>query len=618
MTTRMKIDLDSPMGAIYQKNKTSFRVFAPTHSSLRLAIYEDYRSVRRQEYEMEKDEDGFFQLTLEGDYDGKFYTYLTHEDEVTDPNCVAVSVNSRKSAIVDLETTNPEGFLDHKIPNNPWQDAIIYEVHVADFTIDKTSGVSARGKFLGMSEENSFYDNVTTGIDHLKELGITHVHLLPVYDYITVDEEVDLVDDKYNYNWGYDPELYNCVEGSYATNPYDPKQRIFELKYLIMKLHQAGISVVLDVVYNHTFKTRDSNFNVLAPYYFHRNLDYRFYNGSGCGNEFASEKPVARKFIIDSLSYWVNEYKVDGFRFDLMALLDIETAKIAIKTLREINSNIIIYGEPWMAAGSLLAYEEQINIGSQKNHDFAIFNPFYRDALRGDNDGAKPGYVQGVFHYKEAIQAGISGSVHKDTHSEHFANPVESINYFNAHDNLIFQDKLIKSGVTNDLQEKMTMFAFSLLMMSQGIPFFHAGNEFLRSKKLDYNSYRSSSDINGIDWSLKKQHIKVHKFVSELIEFRKNSGLFSMRTKKEVNQRLRFVKGLKDNLIGYFINKGEKTYLIIHNASTKKEILAIRNEEINEFQLIWQDGKTNEKVSQIHIDGLASNVYEMEGDIYEL
>lgn len=605
-----KLQFNGSFGAIYSKEKTQFTVFSTAKESPKLAIYDEYRDVHRREYEMQYLGDGIYYTEVERDLDGKFYTYLLGDKEVTDPYSYSSSINSQKSAIIDLEKTNPKGFLGHEIPVNDWKEAILYETHVADFTIDESSGVKERGKFLGMAQADTSFLNAKTGLDHLEELGITYVHLLPVYDFISVDEKKNLVDYPDNYNWGYDPELYNTLEGSYSTDPYDPKKRIYEFKYLVQKLHERGISVVLDVVYNHTFKTLDSNFNTLAPGYYYRNNDGIFSNASGCGNEFASDKKYGRKFIIDSLKYWVEEFKVDGFRFDLMAILDIDTILEAIEELRKINPNIIIYGEPWMALDSLLAYDKQITIGKQKGHDFSIFNPFYRDALKGDNDGSSWGYIQGNYSLKGQVQEGIAGSIAFHGGYSNFSSPLESINYFNAHDNLIFQDKLVKSGIERNRWEKMTIMVFSILMMSQGLPFFHAGNEFLRDKKLDDNSYNSSAEVNGIDWSLKKEHEKTFKLIKDLIKFRKDIGIFNLRTRDEVMDSMEFIDVKEDYLIAYTIKRGNKKYIIVHNSSGKKVEDLFR---LKGARMIWSNGFKDDIVDKLDIEGFTSNVYEIGG-----
>lgn len=598
------------MGVNYSKESTTFRVWAPLQKAVTLCIFEEYDDLLRTEYSMQMDENGVYEYTIEGNLDGKFYCYLVDGNLVTDPYSYACSINSLKSAIVDLDSTNPEGFLEHKIPYNDYKKAIILEAHVGDVTVLENSGVKNRGTFLGLTESESNYKGLSTGIGHIKDLGITHLHLMPLTDYLTVDESKPLHSYPNNYNWGYDQELYNCMEGSFSTNPSDPKARIYEFKKMVQTMHENGISVVLDVVYNHTFRTLDSNFNQIMPNYYHRNVNGAFYNGSGCGNEFASEKPMGRKFIIDSLCFLASEYKIDGFRFDLMALIDIDTIMLAKKKLREINPNFMIYGEPWMAQGSLLEYSKQINIGSQKGKDFSIFNPFFRDALKGDNDGGTRGYLQGEYYHKNDVVKGILGSVnYKKLNNSSFHTPLESINYFNAHDNLIFYDKLVKSFVSEDKISDMTVMAFSILMFSQGIPFFHLGNEFNRTKKMNHNSYNSSTEYNGVDWSLKEKNIELFNTVKEIISFRKELGVFNMETAEEVNEKITFISNLPDYIIAFEI-KSDKKYLIIHNVSDKfVDLSGII--KLKDIQLIWENKKTNESVKRIVVNKYTTNIYEL-------
>lgn len=601
------------LGLIYSKEKSVFRVWSPSNNKITLCIYNDSKVQFRDEFEMKKNSKDIFEYTIDGNLDGKFYTYLVGDSEITDPYSLSTSANSKRTAIIDLDKTNPEGFLEHEIPFNDKDKAIICETHVADISIDKSSNAEHRGLFLGACENGLLYNNVKTGIDHFEELGITHIHLLPVTDYLTVDENKPLKDYPENYNWGYDQELYNNMEGSFATQPDNPYSRIKEFKSLVKAYHEKGISVVLDVVYNHTFRTFDSNFNILEPnYYYRQNADGTFSNGSGCGNELASEKPMVRKFIIESLCYLAKEYKIDGYRFDLMALIDIDTIKIAMKKLKEINSNFFIYGEPWMALPSPLAYDKQILIGSQKNHGFAIFNPFFRDSIRGDNDGSLKGYLQGEYHMKPSIEEGISGSVGIFNTDTAFASPLETINYFNAHDNLIFQDKLIKSNVSEENMGDLTYMAFSILMTSQGLPFFHSGNSFMRTKKLDHNSYSSSSDINGIDWSLKEKNYDVFLKIKNIIELRKNLGIFNMKDSDEVKKNLKFYGGLKNYIISYTIKRENEKYLIIHNVSDNTENLDKKIFDIdNELKIIWKNDFVNEIVNEIKIERYSTNIYKI-------
>lgn len=611
MENLSEIESYKRLGSIYSKESTTFRVWAPTRDQIKLYLYDKFDDLIRKEYTMVKDEDGVFEFTLEGDLDGKFYMYGVDDMLVTDPNAHACAVNSSKSAIIDLDDTNPEGFLEHFIPFNDRNKAVIAEAHLADISINENSGAEYRGTFLGLAQEGTEYKGLSTGLDHISELGISHIHLLPITDYLTVDERKPLKDYSDNFNWGYDQELYSCLEGSFSTDPYDPKARIREFKTLVMKLHEKNISVVLDVVYNHTYRSKDSNFNCLVPdYYYRQDTEGNFSNGSGCGNELASERPMVRKFIVDSLCFLAKEYKLDGFRFDLMALIDIDTILLAKQELEKINPNILIYGEPWMALGSPLAYDKQINIGSQKGKDFAIFNPFFRDAIKGDNDGSKWGYIQGDFYLKEAVQNGIRGSVNPiDYKDSPFASPLESINYFNAHDNLIFYDKLVKSGVSEDFIGKMTVSAFSILLMSQGKIFFHLGNEFLRTKYMDHNSYKSSSHINGIDWSLKEKNIEVFNTVKDLIKLRNDLKIFNMETAEEVSENISFLSDLKDYLIAYTVKGDERTYLIVHNLSNNREFIDKRLLNTESLRKIWSNAFVDVVEDEIYVDGFTSNVY---------
>ena len=613
--TEVKIDeieylKNVKLGLDYSKERSIIRVWAPSQEAIDLCLYESFDSQKKTIYQMVKNEYGVFEYSLEGDFDGYFYTYLIADDEVVDPYSYASSANSKRSAIIDLAKSNPEGFEDHDIPFNDRDKAIIVEAHVADLTIDESSGAEHRGLFLGSAEIGTKYNNISTGLDHFKELGISHIHLLPITDYLTVNEVKPLVKYPDNYNWGYDQELYNNLEGSFSTDANDPYSRIREFKTLVKNFHENGMSIVMDVVYNHTFRTVDSPFNVIEPNYYYRMQDGFFSNGSGCGNEFASETPMGRKFIVESLCYLAKEYKVDGFRFDLMALTDIDTIMLAKEKLEEINPNILIYGEPWMALSSPLAYEKQIVIGAQKNKGFSIFNPFFRDAIKGDNDGSGRAFIQGEYYHNRNIRNGILGSIGlEDGDESSFAHPLESINYFNAHDNLIFYDKLKKSGIEEASIKDMTYMAFSLLLTSQGLAFFHAGNSFLRSKKGNHNSYNAPSYINGIDWSLKEKNYDLFVKIKNLIEMRKQLGIFNFKTSDEVRENISFVKGLKDSMIAYTINKEDKKYLILHNFSKDKE--AVKLTDMKEAKLIWSGDFCEQDIINYEIDGYSTNIYEV-------
>lgn len=615
------------LGATYSKNETTFKVFAPNRDKIDLVITDDYKKVRRDIYPMVKDEMGIFTVSLKGNYDEYFYNYIVEDKyEVTDPYAVSASINSMYSAVIDLGDTNPEGFKESKHPDIKENEAIIYELSVKNYTADQSSGVYNRGKFLGLAEAGTRYKDVKTGLDNIKELGVTHVQVLPIYDFISVDEDHSRFFHDDNYNWGYDPELYFAPEGSYSTNPLDPKSRVREAKEMVKAFHDRGIGVIMDVVFNHTFKTIDSNLNTLAPKYYHRtNPDESFSNGSGCGNELASEKPFVRKLIIDSLVYWAKEYKIDGFRFDLMALIDLETIKIAIKELKKINPNIIIYGEPWMALSSPLAYDQQIWKGRQRSNGFGVFNDDFRDAIKGDVNSYGKGYIQGIFNNKHAIETGIRGSIDIGNGDGFADDASETINYFNCHDNLILYDKLaISLDDTSDINSYVKL-ALGIIMLSFGKPFIYEGNEFNHSKKNDANSYRSPLYINAINWEDKENNKEIFTYAKDLIAFRKSIEVFKYTSHDEIEKRLDFIEGLDNSVIGYTL---DKEYLVLinvncHEIFIDRDILVnyLGSEEYNKIEKIFdKEGMNNMSIDISHginLESLSVNVYKI-GEAYGL
>lgn len=615
------------LGATYSKNETTFKVFAPNRDKIDLVITDDYKKVRRDIYPMVKDEMGIFTVSLKGNYDEYFYNYIVEDKyEVTDPYAVSASINSMYSAVIDLGDTNPEGFKESKHPDIKENEAIIYELSVKNYTADQSSGVYNRGKFLGLAEAGTRYKDVKTGLDNIKELGVTHVQVLPIYDFISVDEDHSRFFHDDNYNWGYDPELYFAPEGSYSTNPLDPKSRVREAKEMVKAFHDRGIGVIMDVVFNHTFKTIDSNLNTLAPKYYHRtNPDESFSNGSGCGNELASEKPFVRKLIIDSLVYWAKEYKIDGFRFDLMALIDLETIKIAIKELKKINPNIIIYGEPWMALSSPLAYDQQIWKGRQRSNGFGVFNDDFRDAIKGDVNSYGKGYIQGIFNNKHAIETGIRGSIDIGNGDGFADDASETINYFNCHDNLILYDKLaISLDDTSDINSYVKL-ALGIIMLSFGKPFIYEGNEFNHSKKNDANSYRSPLYINAINWEDKENNKEIFTYTKDLIALRKSIEAFKYTSYDEIENRLDFIEGLDNSLIGYTLNK---EYLVLINVNCHeifidhdKLVNYLGSEGYNKIEKIFdKEGMNNISIDISHginLESLSVNVYKI-GEAYGL
>lgn len=611
---------DYKMGAIYSKDKTTFRVFAP-EKNVKLAIINDYRNPRKNIYSMKQNDLGIWELTLNGDYDGYYYSYIVDSKyEVTDPYSFTSSINSMYSVVCDMQKTNPVGFINSSVPQIPENEAIIYELSIKNYTADKTSNIKNAGKYLGLTEKSSSYHGYKTGLANLKELGITHVQIMPFYDFISVDESNQRFFDDDNYNWGYDPELYFTPEGSFASDPNNPKSRIIEVKKMIDAIHSENIAIIMDVVFNHTFKSYDSNLNTLAPnYYYRMNKDGTFSNGSGVGNELASEKPFVRKLIIDSLKHWVKEYKIDGFRFDLMALIDVDTIKISLKELRKINPNLIIYGEPWIALGTTLPYKKQSLKGSQRSNGFGVFNDTYRDAIKGDTDSCGIGYIQGNFYLKTQIEEGIAGSIYYDEKRMGFADYAsESINYFNCHDNLILYDKLIISIKDLENIDNYIKLALTLIMLSFGKPFLYEGNEFNHSKNNDRNSYNSPLFINAINWQEKKVNVDIFNYTKNLIDLRKSLKVFNKVDPEDIRNSLTFMNNIDDSLIIYKIKADEGYILVAINAS--KENKYFDSKEIGCFtgyrdfimyKIFDKKGKCNIRSVDLNLEKLSVNVYKI-------
>jgi pullulanase len=605
-------------GYTHRENQISFCIWAPARQSVTLLIYDSPLEIEQRRYEMIPDENQYFEVTIEENLVGKYYKYLLdHVVQVTDPYSIALAPNSTHSAIIDREKTHPIGWLEHTEPNlEKLTDAIIYELHIKDFTGDMTSGVTHRGKYLGLAQRNTQYEGVATGLDHLKELGVTHIHLLPIYDFATVDETKERFYDPDNYNWGYDPEHYSVPEGSYATELLDPHQRILELKQMIMQLHEAGLGVILDVVYNHTYRTKDSHFHLLANGYYHRQTeDGCFSDGSGCGNELATQKPIVRKMIIDSLLYWLEEFKIDGFRFDLMALIDEQTIKEALFVLKQKKKNLLIYGEPWAAASTTLPVNEMITKGKQQGEGFAFFNDEFRDAVKGDNNGEVIGFCQGNPMCKVGVKKGLVGSISYANHLVGFAKePLESINYINAHDDLILYDKMKKvlpNGSKEELK-RLNAFALSILFVAQGIPFVHEGNEFLRTKKGISNTYNASLEINKVDWALKKKNQDFFSFCKDLMTLRKNHPELRLLSAKEIKQKLHFFteeqEGERFILYTIQTENPQRGYTLIGlNADTNPKSISVQSikehikrcyqEEVGALKKIFDEkGLVDEKI----------------------
>lgn len=532
------------LGAVYKKSETTFKVWAPTAERVAVKLYATGSSEEEGAQDisttaMKKGKNGVWSLTIKGDKKNLYYTYLITNDGVTtetaDVYSKAVGVNGNRSMIVDLDSTDPDGWDkdNHVLCDDP-TDAIVWEVHVRDFSKSEISGVSLKykGKYLAFTEKGTTVGDkgdVSTCVDYLKKLGVTHVQLMPVFDYATVDETSN---DSEEFNWGYDPKNYNVPEGSYSTNPYDGNVRIKEFKQMIKALHDAGIGVIMDVVYNHTYTAKGSCFeNTVPGYYYRLNEDGSFSDGSGCGNETASEHLMFRKYMIDSILYWTNEYHIDGFRFDLMGVHDVETMNLIREALDKNVKNgnkIIIYGEPWTASN--LATNEKTAVKDNAkllNDRIGIFNDTFRDSVKGHVFNARePGFVQngsGTQTLKNSIAANTVDV------TAFLKQPSQSVTYVSAHDNYTLYDKLILSTKNDESYDQrdesivdMNKLAAAILMTSQGTIFMQAGEEFARTKLGDENSYISSDKINQLDWNNLIKYADLDSYYQGLIEIRKN------------------------------------------------------------------------------------------------
>ncbi|HYG59267.1 MAG TPA: type I pullulanase [Symbiobacteriaceae bacterium] len=542
------------LGHSYSPSGTKFRLWAPAASDASVAVYHTPEGGVAALTPMKPGPAGTWAAEVNGDLKGKYYTYVLQTGgqraEAMDPYAVGAGVNGNRALIVDLRETDPAGFRTHRRP--PFRhitDAIIYEIHVRDLSMNPNAGIAHRGKFLAFTETGTTSpEGVRTGVDHLKELGVTHIHLLPVFDFATVDEERND-----QFNWGYDPKNFNVPEGSYATDP-NGTARIREFKQMVQALHENGLRVVMDVVYNHTFAGA-SPFDAIAPHYYYRYDEIgRLANGSGTGNETASERPMMRKYIVDSVRFWASEYRVDGFRFDLMALHDLDTMKAVRAALDEIDPSIIVYGEPWTGGASPLDDDLRTGKGKQKGMNLAVFNDHIRNAIKGDNDGCIRGFATGAGYQTMNIQRGVVGSIAYDNWLEDFCQePGESINYVSAHDNMTLWDKIAHSNASDSEEDRISMNLLSqaIVFTSQGVPFVHGGEELLRTKGGHHNSYNAPDSVNMLDWSRKARYRQVFEYYKGLIELRKGHPAFRLPTAEQVRRHLEFLKETPANTVAF-------------------------------------------------------------------
>ena len=601
---------------VYTPAETRFSLWAPTASEVRVMLYEHgsegsmYRMIP-----MEPAEDGMWNARVAEDLKGKFYAFNAKIDEVWQgdtPGLMAraVGVNGNRAAILDLRTTDPEGWANDRRPVlNHFSDIVIYELHHRDFSIDTVSGIRHRGKYLALTEDSTHtYWGDKTGISHLKELGITHVHLLPSFDFSSVDESKP---DKPQYNWGYDPKNYQVPEGSYATDPFTPEVRIREFKQMVQALHKAGIRVVLDVVYNHTFNTSDSNFERTVPGYFYRQRpDGTYADGSACGNETASNRPMMRKYMIESVLHWINEYHIDGFRFDLMGIHDIETMNEIRKAATSVDPTIFIYGEGWAASAPQMAEDSlAMKANTYKMPGVAAFSDEMRDALRGPfNDNHQGAFLAGLPGGEESIKFGIVGAIRHPQVNNDSVNyskapwaeqPTQMISYVSCHDDMCLVDRLKASipGITPVELAKLDKLAQTAVFTSQGVPFIYAGEEVMRDKKGVHNSFESPDSINAIDWRRKAEHADVFAYYKGLIQLRKKHPAFRMGDADLVRKHLEFLPVDGSNVVVYRLKEnanGDAWGDIIVVLNARKEPAKLTVPE-GKYTVVCKDGFINEQ-----------------------
>ena len=627
---------DGDLGAIYSKDKCKFILWAPTAENVQLALYGDngydFDCEAKEVYTMSKGINGTWIVEINGDFNGQFYNYLININgkisEVVDPYAKAVGVNGNRGMVIDLNTTNPEGWeKDTKPELKSATDSIIYEAHVRDLSIDETSGISNeyKGKFKALTIWDSCIPGTTvkTVVNHIKDMGFTHIHLLPAFDFGSIDENKL---EQPQFNWGYDPKNYNVPEGSYSTNPYLGDVRIKEFKEMVKALHEAGIRVVMDVVYNHTYNLDSCLNNAVPGYYYRQDENGEYSDASACGNETASERYMFRRYMVDSVVYWAKEYHIDGFRFDLMGIHDIETMKLIREELNKIDSSIIMYGEGWTGGPSPL--KEELAALKKNTYKFdklqiAAFSDDCRDGVKGHVFyDEETGFVNGKDGLEETIKFAIVASTHhKDIDKENivysnefWANePYQTINYASAHDNYTLWDKL-QISTPNCTEEEliaMNKLIAGIILTSQGISFVHAGEEMARTKedeegKLVENSFESSDKVNKIYWDRKVKYKDLFEYYKGLISLRKEYKAFRMNTNEEIKENIHFLKkGVnfsENNLVAYIIDaknidiKCEKIAVTI-NANNKD--VDVELEESNWHVMVDEKTAGNEIIETI-------------------
>ncbi|MEQ3165525.1 type I pullulanase [Parabacteroides goldsteinii] len=597
----------SDLELVYTPEQSVFTLWAPSADRVRLNLYASGEGGDPEEQvEMEKAGYGTWRIHIDRDLKGSFYTFQIEKNgkwlnETPGIWAKAVGINGNRAAVIDWNETNPEGWESDRSPElKMYSDIILYELHHRDFSIAPDSGIENKGKFLALTETGTKTpEGEATGLDHLKELGVTHIHILPSFDFATVDETRL---DENRYNWGYDPKNYNVPDGSYSTDPANPVVRIREFKEMVKSLHQNGFRIVLDVVYNHTASTDHSNFDLTVPGYFYRqNADGSYSNASGCGNETASEREMVRHYIIESVKFWAREYHIDGFRFDLMGIHDIETMNRLRSELLEIDPTIFVYGEGWVAADSPLPFEQRAvkeNVGQMEG--IGVFNDEFRDGLKGSTfDEQEPGYASGNIngHFEPVKYGIVGGTDHPQVdyggllycNAPYAGAPSQMINFVSCHDGYTLVDKLklsVQGDHAADELIPIDKLVHTVLLTAQGIPFIRSGEEIMQDKQGEPNSYKSPDSINRIDWSLKAKNREVFDFIRGLIALRKAHPAFRIPTVEGLQQWLRFMDTGDSGVIAYTL--GEYA-----NNDEWKEILVAYNGNRHEVEIGIPEGEWN-------------------------
>lgn len=608
------------LGANWSSDSTTFKVWAPTAEGLKVNLYKGGDKSGDdliESHDMTAGDNGVWSVKVDGDLNGVYYTYTADfgksTSEACDPYAKAVGVNGDRAMVIDMASTNPDGWDKDKNPNGDlnFTDVSVYELHIRDLSSDSSSGISNTGKFLGLTEKGTV--NATgesTGLDHIKNLGITHIQLNPVYDYATVDESKT---DSSQYNWGYDPKNYNVPEGSYSTDPYNGDVRVKEFKQMVKTLHDNDISVIMDVVYNHTYNT-DYCFNKLVPGYFHRPDS----NGSGCGNDVATERAMVKQFIVESVAYWAREYHIDGFRFDLVGLIDIDTINEIRAELDKIDPSIIIYGEGWSM--STKTTKPNVALAVQSNakflEGFGMFNDSIRDAIKGSVfNPEEKGFVNGDVGKTDTIKNCIRGRLAWSSM------PYQQIIYSCCHDNLTIWDEINTSNPddSDETKIKQNLLSAAIVYTSQGVPFILAGEEFLRSKTnadgtFNSNSYNAPDSVNSLKWDDlgKAEYKTVYDYYKGLIAFRKAHAAF--RSMEDAGDFYTFAEGTEKGVIAYELapNNGEVSdgIFVVYNALTEAQTVTLPE---GEWTICVQGDKSGTEAlgtasGSITVDGISTTI----------